>query len=104
MIDYSKCEFEDHFRDEELSTDVYYFIYPEKYELDRFDLEPDDNVVSMCIALSVYDFDNVTLQISPTVAEEDELSDVDWRDLCPGIDYDERIDVEMLLRKARNER
>ncbi len=104
MIDLTKCEFEEHFRDDELETDVYYFIYPELFELSRFDLEPTDNVISMCIALSVYDYDDVTLQISPTVAEEDVLSDVDWRALCPGIDYDERTDVEMLLRKAKNER
>ena len=104
MIDLTKCEFEEHFRDDELETDVYYFIYPEPFELFRFDLEPTDNVISMCISLSVYDYDDVTLQISPTVVEEDELSDVDWRGLCPGIDYDERTDVEMLLRKAKNER
>ena len=36
------------------------------------------------------------MQMSPTVEEDDCFSDVDWRDLFPGLNYDEGIVAELM--------
>ena len=97
MIDVSKCTFEEKYSDKEYGT-VYYFIYPKDGmdETEFYSEEDYGNVVFTCISLTVSDNGDYYMQMSPTVDEDDYLSDVDWRDLFPGINYDCGIVAELM--------
>ena len=100
MIDISKCVFTDSYRSDE-GHDSYYFDYPTDLTLANFDLEPDDNVVSMCIRLDVFDSGEHELCISPTVEEEDSYVDVDWNYLYENVHY-VRQDIVKLLEIVKD--
>lgn len=101
MIDANKCEFEESFR-----TDggvVHYFIYPKDLGEVRFHFDDEYNendIVSMCISLTVDEEGNYYMQISPTVDEDDALLDIDWQDLHLGHNYTEDT-VNILLDKVQ---
>lgn len=101
MIDVSKCEYEDSFYDGENECDVYYFTHPVALNEARFLVEPEDNVVSMCLALYDYGGGVTDLYMSPTVEEDGEFSDVDWAILHPSRNYTES-DVAVLLAAAKD--
>ena len=99
MIDISKCVFEESFRDGTFGRDVYFFTYPTDLTLARFDIEPDDNVIAMCIELAVYDGGGIEFNVSPTVENSDgSCEDVDWHPLEDGlhINYDDAEKLVML--------
>ena len=99
MIDVSKCEFEESHKDSEYG-EVYYFTYPKDLDETEFYSEEDyGNVFCMCISLTVQGTGERYLAMSPTVEEEDCLTDVDWRDLYEGINYDADI-IPKFLAKA----
>lgn len=103
MIDPSKCEFEEAIHDSEFGP-VYYFTYPKDLSETEFYSEEDyGNVVCMCISVSVLSDGTFCLAMSPTVEEGDAMFDVDWRDLYPGVNYDEAIFLK-LLKKAGAEK
>lgn len=98
MIDVSKCCFEECFTDEECT--VFYFTYPKDMKETEFYSEEDyGNVVGMCISLSVYQFGDYCMAMSPTILEGDSLIDVDWRDLFEGENYLPEF-IPALLEKA----
>lgn len=102
MIDPAKCELEEHYHDPEDGSDIWYFTYPkDDYPFRGFlPLEEYGNVVSVCISVSTDRMGGVYIAASPTVLDGDGLTDVDWRDLDPAIDYDIACECE-LLRKGR---
>ena len=100
MINVSKCEYEEYFRDEDNNCTVYYFIYPKDLGETEFYSEEDyGNVVSMCISLTMEDGGGFYMQMSPTVEEDDVLTDVDWRSLYLDINYTEDT-IQQLLDLA----
>ncbi len=101
MIDVNKCKFEEMHKDAEYGT-VYYFIYPKEgmNEVEFYSEADYGNVVSTCVSLTVADDGNYYMQISPTIEEDDMLSDVDWRDLFLDENYTERT-INELLRIVR---
>ena len=86
MIDVSKCEYEECFVNDELGGVVYYFTYP--VDLDEADFCKDDygDAVMMCLSLT-YENGDFRLDMSPTVEDEGELLDVDWKELHEGVNY-----------------
>ena len=91
MIDPNKCEFEEGWEIDSGEV-VYYFTYPRDFNEVEFDPEETyGNVYCMTIALTVIDDHNgrlnYYLQMSPTVADDSGMSDVDWRDMYEGINY-----------------
>ena len=100
MIDVSKCEYEESFRDEDNNCTVYYFTYPKDLGDTEFYSEEDyGNVVSMCISLTADDGGGFYMQMSPTVEEDDVFMDVDWRSLYLDRNYTEET-VQQLLDMA----
>lgn len=102
MIDVTKCELEDYFRDNDNECTVYYFVYPKELGdafACRIDEEIADPIVCYCISLTKWDYGGYAFCMSPTVQYGDSLSDVCWFDLCHGIDYDGET-ITALLDKA----
>lgn len=101
MLNPKLCSLEDIYEYEEGGCTVYYFTYPKDMNLREFDSEEEyGNVVAMCISVTEYDNGCCEVQASPTVADGEMLSDVDWRDLEEGIHYTENA-LDELLWKAR---
>lgn len=101
MIDPTKCKLEDSYCDGEFDCVVYYYTYPKELgALEfRYNEDTDENVVSACISLTLYDDGSYDMQISPTVEADDGLSDVGWFDLDEDVDYTEET-VTTLLKMA----
>lgn len=99
MIDPTKCEFEEYYHDPIDDADTYYFDYPvDDYHFRGFlPLEEYGDVVCVCISLVVFD-GKCEIMASPTVADGDSLSDVDWCGLVFGIDYDDTIEQKLLQK------
>lgn len=98
MIDTSKCEYEESFKDDDLDLEVFYFTYPKDLQEIKFYTEEDDDVVNMCISLTRYKNGQITLQMSPTIQDEDYMIDIDWEDLCEGENYTEETIAELLAK------
>ena len=98
MIDTNKCVFEKSSQDNEYGT-VYYFIYPKcgMDETEFYSEEDYGNVVSTCISLTIAPDGYAYMQMSPTVENDDMLSDVDWRDLYKDENYDDST-INRLLK------
>lgn len=110
MIDPGKCTLEDYWHNDEYSCDTYYFRYPrDEYPFRDFrPLEEYGNVVSFCISFTTYPNRTYDISVSPTVEFDDGewQSDVDWRDMIEGLEYDEvtlrkleKIAAEAMKRK-----
>ena len=102
MIDPNKCEFEESCKT--LDGTVFYFEYPKDMEETEFYPERDyGDVVNMCVSIIVGDDGVYCVQMSPTVRTEYKgnvmLSDVDWRDLYPDVNYTDPMIIQ-LLKKA----
>lgn len=59
-------------------------------------------ITQMCIALTVYDSEAITLQMSPTIENEYGFIDVDWRDLEPNVNYDDTTISDLLKIVAKH--
>lgn len=101
MIDVSKCTIEDSYYDGECKCYVYYFNHPVALNEARFDIDPEDNVVSMCIQLNIYDDGGFDIFMSPTIEEDDGYTDVDWCTLRRGVNYTIE-DAAMLYSMAKD--
>lgn len=98
MIDVFKCKFEDVYDSPGGGFKIFYYSYPVDMTIAEFDVEPSDNVVSMCVSLTVNaPIDPVEVAVSPTVESEDGFSDVDWHNLEIDIN-----DILYLLSLATN--
>ena len=100
MIDVSKCEYEESSFNP-LIGHTHYFIYPR--DMSEADFEPEEtygNVISMCLSLHQLEDGYQYLMLSPTIAEETGMSDVDWRELKEGENYTQET-INALLEKMQ---
>lgn len=100
MIDAEKCTFEEMFNTDEGET-VYYFIYPAEAGMNETEFITDKNeadIVGTCLSLTVYD-GGCYIQLSPSILKDEMISDVEFRDLYPGVNYTEDT-VAQLIAKA----
>ena len=106
MINTKECVFEEKCEDGYYGWNtVYYFVYP-KEGMNEIDFYPESdygNVVFTCISLTILDDGSYYMQMSPTVEDDNCYSDVDWRDLFPGINYGDDI-VRKLIKIANKEK
>lgn len=102
MIDINKCKFEEKFRNDFYEETVYYFTYPKEgmNEIDFYPEEDYGNVVGTCLSLTMLDNGDYYMQMSPTIAEDEMLSDVEWRDLYEDFNYD-YLTVKNLLNLVK---
>lgn len=105
MINPSACSFEEMYRNEDEGYTVFYFIYPKDMTETRFNLGldefTDDDVQSMCISVTVYDYGAYDMMMSPTViAKDDEngqlMLDIDWEPLESGVNYTHGTFMEIM--------
>ena len=100
MIDVNKCVYEETAMSRHGQvTD--YFVYPKDMEEAGFGAEEEyGNVVQMCIAMIKNEDGSICLQMSPTIDEDDELCDVEWKDLRPDINYTDDV-ITGLVQKVK---
>ena len=108
MINTSLCVYEESVREDDYDFTIHYFVYPKAMNEVNFEDEQvyvgysQGEITRMCIALAVYDSGAITLQMSPTIEDEDGFFDVDWRDLEPNVNYDDTTISDLLKIVAKH--
>lgn len=108
MINTSLCVYEESLREDDYDLTVHYFVYPKAMNEVNFEDEQayidysQGEITQMCIALTEYGNGAITLQMSPTMEDEDGFLDIDWRDLEPNVNYDDTTISDLLKIVAKH--
>lgn len=106
MIDFTQCFYEDFHFDPVNNEGIYYFTYPKSLgtNIRNFNIEYGE-FFACCICVILPDSDDPydwSVAIAATVSEDDgdSITDVDWNDLIPDVDYNP-TDLNKMLENLK---